>query len=155
MKCFKFGSALLTVFALVTPVRAADSMAEAKRLFSTYVERLNAFNPAVADLYADDAKIENTRKYPDGTARTVVLPASKYKAMLRDAMPAAKQRNDTNEFLGVDYKPAGDKVRIETIRFTSAQKDASPFTLVVGPGKEGKWGILEEYSESRPERIEE
>jgi hypothetical protein len=155
MTFFRLVSVLCTAIALVAPATAADPMAEAKHLFSTYVGRLNAFDPAVADLYADDAKIENTRKYPDGTKRTGTVPAPKYKAMLRDAMPGAKQRHDTSEFFKVDYAQAGEKVRIETTRFSSAKKEATPLTLVVGAGTGGKWMILEEYSESRPERSEE
>lgn len=137
------------------PATAAEPLAEAKQLFATYTARLNAFDPAVADLYADDAKIENTRKYPDGTKRTATIPAPKYKAMLRDAVPAAKQRNDTSEFLAVEYKPQGEKVRIESTRFSNLTLEGAPVVLVVGPGAGGKWIILEEYSESRPPRAEE
>jgi len=143
------------VVALAAPAAAADPVAEAKQLFSTYVDRLNSFDPAVADLYADDAKIENTRKYPDGTKRIVTVPAPKYKTMLRGAMPVARQHHDTSEFFSVDYTPVGDGVRIETTRFTSVKKEATPLTLVVGPAADGKWLILEEYSESRPERNEQ
>jgi hypothetical protein len=152
MRFLRLASVLWTVIALALPAAAADPLAQAKQLFATYVERLNAFDPAIADLYADDAKIENTRYYPDGTNRTATVPAPKYKAMLRSAMPAAKQQNDTSEFLAVEYKQVGEKVRIETMRFTSVKKEASPLALVVGAGPDGKWMILEEYSESRPER---
>ena len=57
---------------------AGDPVAEAKKLFASYVALINSFDPAVADLYADDAKIENTRKYPDGTKKSVgvILPAT-------------------------------------------------------------------------------
>jgi hypothetical protein len=155
MAFFRLALVLCTAIALVAPATAADPMAEARQLFSTYVGRLNAFDPTVADLYADDAKIENTRKYPDGAKSTITVPAPKYKAMLRDAMPRAKQRHDTSTFFSVDYTQTSDKVRIETTRFTSVKQDAFPLTFVVGAGAGGKWMILEEYSESRPERSEE
>ena len=149
---FRLASILCTAIALAAPAMAADPTEEAKQLFSTYVARVNAFDPAVADLYADDAKIENTRKYPDGTTKTAVVPAPKYKAILRDAMPAAKQNNDKSQFFTVDYKPVGEKVRIETTRLTTVKVEATPLTLIVGPGAGGKWMILEEHTESRPER---
>ena len=152
MTISRLATVFFTAIALVVPAGAAEPVAEAKKLFATYVERLNAFDPTVADLYADDAKIENTRKYPDGTTKTALVPAAKYKELLRGSMPAAKQSRDTSQFFTVDYKPVGDKVRIETTRLTSVRGDATPLTLVVGPGAGGKWMILEEYSESRPER---
>jgi len=138
--------------ALASPVVATDPTSEAKELFATYSERINSFDPAVADLYADDAKIENTRSYPDGTKRTFTVPAPQYKAMLRAAMPAAKKDNDQSDFLGVEYKPEGGKVRIETIRFSRAKLEGSPVSMVVGVGAAGKWMILEEHTESRPPR---
>lgn len=152
MTIARFSAGLFAVISLVGRATAADPMAEAKKLFSTFVERLNAFDPAVADLYADDAKVENTRKYPDGTSKTAVVPAQKYKAMLRDALPVAKQNRDTSQFFAVEYKQAGDKVRIDTTRLTAVKMEGTPLTLVVGPGPDGKWVILEEHSESRPER---
>lgn len=154
MTVFRLASLLCALIALASPTLAADPMAEAKQLFTTYVARLNSFDPAVADLYADDAKIENTRTYPDGTKRTATVPAAQYKAMLRDVMPKAKQSNDTSDFLGVNYTQAGEKVRIETIRFSTVKLEGSPIILVVGAGADGKWVILEEYSESRPPRNE-
>jgi len=149
-----FGSAWLLCVVLTASAAAADPVAEAKQLFATFVQRLNAFDPAVADLYADEAKIENTRRYPDGSKQTAVVPAPKYKAILRDAMPAARQRGDTSDFLAVEYTPVGAKVRISTTRFSNAKLEATPLVLVVGPGPGGTWTILEELSESRPERKE-
>jgi hypothetical protein len=154
MRSLRLASVVCTAIALVAPALAADPMAEAKQLFATFVARVNAFDPAVADLYANDAKIENTRKYPDGTTQTVTVPAPKYKEMLRAAMPSAKQRSDTSDFLDVQYTKVGEHVRIATTRFSNAKLEAAPLTLVVGPGSDGTWMILEELSESRPERRE-
>lgn len=144
-------ASLLTLALLAATAAAADPLANAKKLFDTYVARTNSFDPAVADLYADDAKIENTRKYPDGTKRSVVVPAPKYKAMLREAMPAAKQRGDTSEFFAVEYKIDGERVRITATRFSNAKQEATPISFVAGPGPGGSWLFLEESSESRAE----
>ena len=145
---------VLTATAMAGRAEAADPTTEAKQVFASFVERVNSFDPAVADLYAEDARIENTRKYPDGTKKTAIVPAPQYKSMLRSAMPTAKHRRDTSDFLAVEYKATGDKIRITATRLSSATGEATPLSLVVGAGSDGKWMILEEQSESRPQRVE-
>jgi hypothetical protein len=119
-------------------------------LFSKYVALERAFDPAVADLYSDDALIRNRRSYPTGEVRELTMPAPQYKELIRKAMPLAKARGDTSEYSSCAYKVEPRGVRVACQRFSNLKKYSSPISLLVGPTSEGKWRILEELSESRP-----
>lgn len=121
----------------------------AKRLFEEFVALGRAYDPAVADLYADDAVIMNRRTYQTGEVRDITVPAPKYKALLREVMPIAKAQGDRNTYSDVTFTPQGRRVRITATRFSELKQYASPISLLVGPGPGGKWVIHEELSESR------
>ena len=122
----------------------------ATQLFAQYVALGHAYDPALAELYADDALIKNKRTYPTGEVREITIPAPKYKALIREVMPFAKARGDRSTFSQVSYSPEGDRVRIRASRFSELRKYASPVSLLVGPSARGGWLIYEESTESRP-----
>ncbi len=143
--------ALLAVMLLsVSGALGGTAQEEAKKLFERYTDSERTFDPAVTDLYSDEAKIQNKRIYPDGSTRVTTMPAPKYKALIRAAMPLAKQRGDTNTWSEVKYVAEGERIRITAMRFSNLKKYSSPVSLLVGAAPEGKWLILEELSESRP-----
>lgn len=128
----------------------ADPVAAAQQLFERYVRLGEAFDPALADLYADDATIRNKRTYPTGEVRELSLPAPQYKALLRAAMPMAKARGDRSTYLDVRYVPEGEGVRIVATRHSELKRYASPLSLLLKPDANGQWRIAEELSESGP-----
>lgn len=140
---------LLAIMATGTAI-ASESEDRAKEIFNQYVSLSDKFDPAVADLYSDEAKIQNTRIYPDGETRVMTIEVKKYKALIRTAMPLAKARGDTNKYTEVNYLEKDSKVTITATRFSNLKKYSSPITLVVGAGTDGKWRILEERSQSKP-----
>jgi hypothetical protein len=140
------GLALFTAFGVL----GAERVDEAKTLFGQYESLGRAFDPAVAHLSADDAKIENLRTQADGSVKLLSLPAPAYKKMIRQVMPIAKERGDTSPFSEVKYAEEGENVRITATRFSELKKHSSPLSLLVGPSADGKWLIREERSESKP-----
>ena len=129
---------------------SADSRAKAEQIWNRYVALEAAFDPAVADLYADDAVIRARRVYPTGEVREATIPAAQYKTLIRQAIPLAKAKNDISRYSGCTYTAAGPRVRIACARFSTLKNYTSPLSLVVGPGPDGRWLIFEESSESRP-----
>ena len=156
------GAALLAVLALpVISAGAAHAGApgktqvspqetKARAVFDAYVRLGEAFDPALADLYADTAKISNRRVFPDGTSRELAMPAPSYKTLLRQVMPVAKERNDVSRYSDVRYVVDGDNVRIHAMRHSVMKDYTAPHTLLVGPDTDGTWRVLEESGESRP-----
>jgi hypothetical protein len=61
-------------------------------VFNHHQSREKAFDATIAELYCGSAVIRNVRTYPDGTQRTLALPASRYQARLSSAMPLARAK---------------------------------------------------------------
>lgn len=122
----------------------------AKQLFAQYVALGQAYDPDLADLYANDALIKNKRISPTGEVRDVTVPAPGYKTLMRKVMPAAKARGDHSTYTGVVYLPEGERIRIKASRFSVLENYTSALSLLVGRSPGGKWLIYEELSESRP-----
>ena len=144
---------VITFFCLILPfagTSSATSIDDAKVFFDRYVRLEQSFDPAVADMYAEGAFIKNTRIYPTGQVRELTMPANKYKALIRQAMPLAKLRGDTNIYSDITFSKEGSLVRIRAMRFSTLKKYSSPISLLVGPDNTGRWLIHEEISESRP-----
>ena len=128
----------------------ADARARAEQIWNRYVALEAAFDPAVADLYSDDAVIRNRRTYPTGEVREATVPAAQYKVLVRTAIPIARARNDISRYSGCTYAAEGARVRVACARFSTLKNYTSPISVLVGPGPAGAWLIFEEISESRP-----
>ena len=148
------GLAALLATVVAAPVTAAppaeDPVTAAATLFEAYVRLEHAFDPALADLYADTAVIRNRRIYPTGQERVLEIPAATYKELIRSALPLAEARGDRSTYSDTGYAVEGSNVRITTTRFSELKQYSSPLSLLVGPAPDGRWLILEELSESRP-----
>ena len=129
---------------------AADPPSQAKALFDRFVALGHAFDPALADLYADDAKIQNTRTYPTGEKRALQMSGTEYKSLIRKVIPLAKERGDISRYSDVKYAEEDGRIRITCTRYSELKDYSSPFALLVGAGEDGQWLILEETSESKP-----
>jgi hypothetical protein len=140
----------LALAATALSARGADPLVHARTILASYIAKSQAFDASMADLYSDRALIENKRTYPTGEVRRLTLPATQYKAMIRQAMPLATARGDSNRFSAPQFSVQGANVRIDMTRYSELKKYASPLVLVVGPEGDGAWRILEERSESRP-----
>lgn len=131
---------------------AADSasVAEAKTLFKNFKTYNETFDPKIVDLYADDSVIQNTRYYPNGTARTNNFYGSIYKKMMLEAIPLAKTRGDVDIYTKDTYKEiAGNKVQITASRH-SKLKNYDTWTILVLAKRGPQLKIVEEHSQSRP-----
>ena len=127
----------------------APAPGDARSVFEQYQSRERAFDSTVADLYCDTALIRNVRTYPDGRQRSLELPATQYKVLVRTSMPLAKSKGDYSTYSDVVFTPEGENVRIIATRFSVAKQYSSPISLLVGSCSSG-YGILEELSQSRP-----
>ena len=143
-------STMCCVVLLWAASSSAAALDDAKVLFEQYVQLEHAFDPAAADLYANDAVIKNKRTYPTGQVRELTMPATSYKTLIRQAMPLAKLRGDTNSYSDISYANEGAMVRIRATRFSNLKHYTSPLSLLVSPDEKGRWLIREELSESRP-----
>jgi hypothetical protein len=138
---------LIVALWLGAGLQAQSIPKEAIGVFEQYVALEAKFDPAIADLYADDAVIKNTRRYPDGTSRATVLPAPAYKDLIRKSMATAKARGDTQKYSGIKSKIEDGKLRVTATRYSDLKKHNSPVSLLIAQ-RSGRWLIVEELSES-------
>jgi len=143
-------SVAVLVLAVLASAPAWCQAGPAEDIFSQYQSLEKAFDPRAADLYCDSAVIRNVRTYPDGQQRALELPAPKYKALVRAAMPLAKAKGDSSTYSQVTYTPEGNGIRINAMRYSLLKQYSSPISLLVGACNGGQWAILEELSQSQP-----
>ncbi len=150
MHSIRTNVAVVIIAALASAPAFGQSKGAAEAIFSRYQSLEKSFDPDAADLYCDSALIRNVRTYPDGQQRTLELPAPKYKALIRAAMPLAQAKGDVNTYSDVTFTPEGNGVRIHATRYSLLKQYSSPLSLLVGACNGGSWAILEELSQSRP-----
>jgi hypothetical protein len=145
-------SVLSTVTLLVVSCAAfaKQPQSPAQAIFDKYQLLEHSFDPALADLYCDSALIRNTRRYPNGHARTIEIPAGKYKQLIRASLPAARASGDYSSYSNVSFVPEGPNVRVIATRYSVLKKYSSPMSLLVGSCGGTGWGVLEEIGESQP-----
>jgi hypothetical protein len=142
---------LLVIPLLCSAESESPSIAAARSLFHQLEELEHSFNPAVADLYADDALIKNRRIEPTGEVREIEIPGAMYKAAVAAAMPLARERGDISTYSNVGYEELEDgRVRITCTRFSKLKKYESPYVVVVENRGDSGWLVVEELVETRP-----
>ena len=148
----RLASHLLVMLAISGGQVAAQAPApgSAQELWDDFVELGTGFDAALADLYADDAVIHLTRRYPDGRTRTLQLSGKEYKPMVRQAMPIARNRGDVDVYSNVKFEDLGDRTRITATRYGTLKKYRAPHELIVGKVGSSGWKILKETGESGP-----
>ncbi|GMU51907.1 MAG: hypothetical protein AMXMBFR33_10530 [Candidatus Xenobia bacterium] len=141
---------LVLIMLLSLVALAGDTVQEVKAFWDQCVKLEQAFDPACIEVYADDAFIQNTRRYPNGKTRVVTLTGAQFKALARSTLDLAKQRGDTSTYSNLKFKAEKDgSVTITMTRFSNLKKYSSPQLTVVAK-RDGKWMIVRELSESRP-----
>jgi hypothetical protein len=135
-----------------SPVAATgEARQRAEALFNRYIDLEHAFDPALVDLYSDQAHIESRVVVPGRPPNVRNWTGVQYKDLLRRALAKAKEtRQDLNYYTAVSYLREGSRVRIKAKRYAELQKAVSPVELLVGPDAKGDWRIFEELSESHP-----
>lgn len=146
------GFTVLIALAVVQPSSCETNSLEdrARTFFACFVQISHAFDPVLADLYADEGRIVSVRRYSDGMERKFEMNGAEYKSLIREAMPIAKARGDISTFTDVSYQRDGTRVRIRATRYSVLKQYSSPYSLLVGPGVSGQWLIYEERSLTRP-----
>lgn len=129
---------------------APEAPKDAPELFASLQLGEKTYDPAVADLYCDNAVIRNTRRYPGGRVRLLEIPAEEYKALIKETMPLAKARGDISTYSNISYTIEGDNTRITATRYSQLKDYSSPHSLLVGPCDGMAVGIIEETGESQP-----
>jgi uncharacterized protein YceK len=116
-----------------------EPLTAARELFEECVERLQRYNPLLTDCFAHDARIF----YHEGEPR--MLTGAEYKPRIRAAVAEFQSRGEYVTWRRPRYLPLPDaeRVRIEVDRSSSERGDLGKLELLVGPGPNGGWRIVE------------
>ena len=104
------------------------------------------FNPLMANLYSDDALIQNTVLNSDGSQKTRVIPAPYYKSIIAKAMQMAKEMGDTYTYSDLEFKKEGDRVRVTYVRYSHLRDYSSPVSMLMGLEGDEAGMVFEELS---------
>ena len=128
---------------------AAESPRE---LFARYIQLSDSFDVALAQLYADDAKILIHRTYPGGLERKMALSGMQWKQLIVHAMPLAKAQNDKSTFSNISVSRYENGYKIQADRYSNRKcYTDTGYYMVVMPDPFGRLRIIEEYSETQPQ----
>lgn len=148
----RFGTLLITV-ALAVAAQAQErpdaSLERARQVIETYVSLERAYDPRLADLYADEAVIKANQVGPNGQSQWVTAQGWQYKKMIRDAMPGFRAQGYKASYSGARYEMAGKNVRVSVMQSVDKAHSPSPIQWTIGPGRTSQWLILEEVSVRR------
>ncbi len=124
--------------------KAGETPADtARRLFDACRERLRRQDDEIADCYSVDATITILG---GPTAR-----GSEHKVKLREVIAHHQDEGITVDWRDPVLEPDGERVRIRATRRSTGEPAASELVLVVAPGADGGWRIVEETSVGWPE----
>ena len=134
------------IFMLVTfsPLAFAGESENVRKFFSEFVERANAFDVEIADMYSPSARIMTLR---DGSER-LELSGSQWKQLLIRVMPIAKERGDTSKFEKVKVFAHGDGFRVTAVRTSAVKCVSDPNYHLDVVRIDNRWVVVEEYSET-------
>jgi hypothetical protein len=133
----------------VTAEAESESEAAARRFFESYVALSDRFDPAVAELYSDSARIRTSRTSATGAVQELEMSGDRWKKLLVSALPVARERGDQNVFSEVDVadEPHGVRVMAERYSVLKCTRDEA-YYMVVAADAGGALRIVEEYSET-------
>ncbi|MCA9392884.1 MAG: hypothetical protein KC900_01665 [Candidatus Omnitrophica bacterium] len=135
----------------VCAATGANATQETKEeaFFNRFVELEHSFDPAVADLYTDDARIRTQRLQPDGRRNPMEMSGKQMKGLIGKVMPLAEQRGDISTYSDVRYSTEGNRVTIHATRYSAAKCYADPNYYLVIEDTGAGYRIVEEFAESK------
>lgn len=146
---------VLAALLVALPATAAEpsssdpQLDKARAMFRRYVALDQSFDPALADLYADEAQIRTAKLLPTGKTQTFPIPAPQYKELVRYAAELARKQGDKRIYTEVRYDKEARGVRVNAVRISLLKKDRNWVSILFGPSRGGEWRILEESTLSR------
>lgn len=139
----------LTPASADTPLADIDS---ARAFFEKYITLGDAYDPGLAELYADSAIIRSSRRYPDGQQRVLELSGTKWKALLIASLPLAKARDDKSTYMNVQITTTAATARISATRYSELKcYTDTGYYMVIERRPDAEYRIVEEYSETQPQ----
>jgi hypothetical protein len=134
------------------PASAQDggkTSADGKAFWEHVLHLVDQYDPAVADLYADDAVLKNVFVDANGKKRETSMEPARFKALLRAQLPPLRGSGRHSVYSACTYAPVVQGLRIECERRPGPQEPAHHVSVLVSRDVRGRWQIREEISTIR------
>lgn len=128
-----------------------DALRAAALLYDECLRRLEQLDPTLTDCYSIDARIEIIAVSDSGAIGGRKLNGVEYKRYIVGRISRARATSDYITFRGATFEPEGDAVRVRAYRHSASTSARHTVSLLVGPGPDGGWRILEENSAGWPD----
>lgn len=125
---------------------------DARAFFDRYVALESSYDASLADLYADDARITSTRRFRNGSSRTLEMTGRQWKSLIVAALPVARAQGDRSDYTNVRVETLGERIRIRADRYAvrKCYWDRG-YSMVIARHGDGDIKILEEDAEMQPD----
>ena len=128
--------------------------AAAQTFFSKYIELGDAYDPELANLYSDSAKIHTLRRYPQGFERSLELSGKQWKTIMIPAMPLAKIQGDRSIFSDIEISVTDTHTKVKATRYSVRKCYIDTgYYMLLQKQINGDYLIVEEYMETQPQSI--
>ena len=143
MKPFK--SCLVAgMLAVVAPAALAESPED---FFYRYTELAASFDPAVAKLYDNSAKVRVFRIEAHKPQASLDLAGWQWKRHLAKAMPVARADGDISEYRNIEVSRVARGYKIKADRYSTLTCHTDrAYYMVISPNGRGSYAIAEEYT---------
>jgi hypothetical protein len=121
-----------------------------QELMALYHQYEGRYDPRIAGLYLDEARIFYSRIYPGGQVREIELAMEGYRILLVVSTPLAWLTADANEYSDFDFEQSDAVAHVRATRRPRWKTYESPCEWVLHRQADGNWRIAEEHIESRP-----
>ena len=142
---------------LVIPVhgtsryRENESFVKVYRILKQMANYEKNFDLTGLKFYSSSAYLQNTRYYPFGKVRTMVISVRAHADLLKDLIEDAKNNNDYSDYSDYRFAEEGNGyVRVSAKRYSVKKKYLSNISWLFGKNESDRWVIIEEISESKP-----
>ncbi|MEM9255897.1 MAG: hypothetical protein AAGA91_10630 [Pseudomonadota bacterium] len=134
--------------AVAIPAHSADEAAY-RAFFERYAALNEAYDPALADLYANEAVILAARKTSVGSEQIMRLEGRRWKELVAANLEQARQRGDRSEFSDIEVTLQGRQATITASRYAvlSCFTD-DRYYMIVKTVETGSIEIVEEFVET-------
>jgi hypothetical protein len=147
LKCNCLVLALPFAVFLSFPVHAAEDEVAAKRLFESYLKAGTSYDPAIADLYADDALIHLSKLDENNLPHKEKITAAQNRAMTPDVMKMAAENQLKIDYDKVSYAvlPEGGVRAVAEVYYHSLCYRDDRYSMVMAKDGTGTYKIKAEY----------
>jgi len=132
---------------LAPTVADSAEKADFMQFFDDFQSLSAEFDPALSQLYADDAKIMGVRKKADGSEESMTIDGRRWKTIILSSMERAKQLGDRSEYTDVDIALEADRAKISATRYSHLDCFTDERFYIVVSGDE-QLKVIEQFMET-------